>query len=62
MKKVIPVLLVMVLLLCSAALAEEGKVETFSAEYEMVGTTSSGQPKTTPLFLKAKPRMASSLS
>ena len=45
MKKVIPVLLVMVLLLCSAALAEEGKVETFSAEYEMVGTTSSGQPK-----------------
>ncbi len=45
MKKVISVLLVMILLLCSAAIAEEGKVETFSAEYEMVGTTSSGQPK-----------------
>ena len=45
MKKVISVLLVMILLLCAAAIAEEGKVETFSAEYEMVGTISSGQPK-----------------
>ena len=45
MKKVCSVLLVMMLLLCSVAFAEEGNVETFSAEYEMVGTTSSGQPK-----------------
>ena len=29
----------------SAAFAEEGKAETFSAEYEMAVTTSSGQPK-----------------
>ena len=45
MKKVCSVLLVMILMVCSAAFAEEGKVETFSAEYEMAGTTSSGQPK-----------------
>ena len=45
MKKVCPVLLVMILMVCSAAFAEEGKAETFSAEYEMAGTTSSGQPK-----------------
>lgn len=42
MKKVCSVLLVMILMVCSAAFAEEGKVETFSAEYEMAGTTSSG--------------------
>ena len=45
MKKVFSVLLFMILMVCSAAFAEEGKVETFSAEYEMAGTTSSGQPK-----------------
>ncbi len=45
MKKLCSVLLVMILMVCSAAFAEEGKVETFSAEYEMAGTTSSGQPK-----------------
>ena len=45
MKKVCSVLLVMILMVCSAAFAEEGKVETFFAEYEMAGTTSSGQPK-----------------
>lgn len=62
MKKVCSVLLVMILMVCSAAFAEEGKVETFSAEYEMAGTTSSGQPKMTPSFSREKPRMASSPS
>lgn len=45
MKKLCSVLLVMILMVCSAAFAEEGKAETFSAEYEMAGTTSSGQSK-----------------
>lgn len=35
MKKLCSVLLVMILMVCSAAFAEEGKAETFSAEYEM---------------------------
>lgn len=45
MKKVCSILLVLAMLLSVIACAEEAKVETFSAEYEMVGTTSSGQPK-----------------
>lgn len=39
------ILLVLALLFTAVSCAEEAKVETFSAEYEMVGTTSSGQPK-----------------
>lgn len=45
MKKVGLILLVLALLFTAVSCAEEAKVETFSAEYEMVGTTSSGQPK-----------------
>ncbi len=45
MKKVWSILLALALLLSVSACAESGKVETFSAEYEMVGTTSSGAPK-----------------
>ena len=59
MKKVGLILLVLALLFTAVSCAEEAKVETFSAEYEMVGTTSSGQPKTTPSSLKVKPPTAS---
>ena len=45
MKKVCSLLLVLALLLSVSACAEDAKVETFSAEYEMVGTTSAGLPK-----------------
>lgn len=45
MKKVCSLLLVLALLLSVSACAEGAKVETFSAEYEMVGTTSAGLPK-----------------
>lgn len=45
MKKVGLILLVLALLFTAVSCAEEAKAETFSAEYEMVGTTSSGQPK-----------------
>ena len=39
------VIIVLALLLSVSACAEGAKVETFSAEYEMVGTTSAGLPK-----------------
>ena len=45
MKKICSVLLALALLLPAAALAEDAKVETFAAEYEMFGTTSAGLPK-----------------
>ena len=45
MKKVCSLLIVLALLLSVSACAEDAKVETFSAEYEMVGTTSAGLPK-----------------
>lgn len=45
MKKICSVLLTLALLLPAAALAEDAKVETFAAEYEMFGTTSAGLPK-----------------
>ena len=45
MKKICSVLLVLALLFSVTAFAESGKVEPFSAEYEMFGTTSSGNPK-----------------
>ena len=45
MKKVCSLLLVLALMLSVSACAEGAKVETFSAEYEMVGTTSAGLPK-----------------
>lgn len=45
MKKICSVLLALALLLPVAVLAEDAKVETFAAEYEMFGTTSAGLPK-----------------
>ena len=45
MKKVGLILLAFALLFTTVSYAEEAKVEPFSAQYEMVGTTSSGQPK-----------------
>lgn len=45
MKKLLTLLLTLALLVSVAALAEGGKVEPFSAEYEMKGTTSAGKPK-----------------
>lgn len=45
MKKICSVLLTLALLLPVAVLAEDAKVETFAAEYEMFGTTSAGLPK-----------------
>lgn len=45
MKKLLTLLLALALLVSAAALAEGGKVEPFSAEYEMKGTTSAGKPK-----------------
>lgn len=45
MKKLLTLLLTLALLVSAAALAEGGKVEPFSAEYEMKGTTSAGKPK-----------------
>lgn len=45
MKKICSVLLTLALLLPVAILAEDAKVETFAAEYEMFGTTSAGLPK-----------------
>ena len=45
MKKICSVLLALALLFSVTAFAESGKVEPFSAEYEMFGTTSSGNPK-----------------
>lgn len=45
MKKILALVLTFTLLLTTLALAEAPKVETFSAEYEMKGTTSAGKPK-----------------
>lgn len=45
MKKLLTLILALALLVSAAALAEGGKVEPFSAEYEMKGTTSAGKPK-----------------
>ena len=45
MKKLLTLLLALALLASAAALADGGKVEPFSAVYEMKGTTSAGKPK-----------------
>ena len=45
MKKLLALILTFTLLLTTWAFAEAPKVETFSAEYEMQGTTSAGKPK-----------------
>ncbi len=45
MKKALSILIALMLLVSIAALAEESQVVPFSAEYEMVGTTSAGAAK-----------------